>query len=159
MSKGEVRLAFRKVDDWWEDHRRFLCAYCGMQMRRRGVAPTSATKDHIVPKAHGGLFVTVPACRKCNQAKADKSVEAFLGTAYFAEVRKHKHKYQWPLSELWLAVAREAIAQMSMHQKREAQRGKPVPQPRVKVPPAGFGDLLDACATDIDAVRPLSQNA
>lgn len=141
MSTGQLRLTWKKVGDWWDDERRFWCAYCGHPMRRRGVGETSATKDHIVPKSHGGRFVKIPACRKCNQAKADMSLHAFLESGYFAEIRKHKHKYQWPAYELWYALAQEAIMQ--------ATRLRPAGQPLQIMnlapsaePPRRFGNLL-----------------
>ena len=142
MSTGEVKLTWKKVDDCWRDDRRFWCAYCGLPMRRRGIGETSATKDHIVPKAHGGRFVKLPACRKCNQAKADMSLDAFLGTEYFVGVRKHRHPYQWPIHELWYALAREATLQAWMHKPKDKQsRPSGVPRP-TSIPPAGFGKLL-----------------
>jgi hypothetical protein len=121
LATGEIRLTWKKIDDCWSDGRRFWCAFCGIPMKRRGVSETSATRDHIVPKAHGGRFVTIPACRKCNQAKADMSLDAFLESDYFAAVRKHRHRHQWPFHELWYALAREAIRQASMHRARTQQ--------------------------------------
>lgn len=41
------------------------CHYCGQ---------AATTRDHIVPKSKGGgdgHWNLVPACKKCNQAKAD----------------------------------------------------------------------------------------
>jgi hypothetical protein len=121
LSTGEIRLTWKKIDDCWSDDRRFWCAYCGIPMKRRGVGDTSATRDHIVPKAHGGRFVKIPACRKCNLVKADMSLDAFLKTNYFSAVRKHRHPYQWPVHELWYALAREATLQASMHRSRMPQ--------------------------------------
>lgn len=59
------------------------CAYCGQPMRLDVVAthPSRATKDHVIPRAHGGPSVAwnyVAACRACNQEKADLPVDVFL---------------------------------------------------------------------------------
>ena len=52
-----------------------LCAYCQCQMSETdGVAPTSATLDHIVPISAGGgdnWGNLCACCYQCNQAKAD----------------------------------------------------------------------------------------
>lgn len=49
------------------------------------------TKDHVVPKSQGGIW-TVDACLKCNQRKADMSVDAFRrlcgGIEFFGEMRE-----------------------------------------------------------------------
>jgi hypothetical protein len=59
--KNPVELIARKTGDWWQDERRKWCAYCGRQMRhRKGPSPaaTGATRDHVLPRAHDGGFVT-----------------------------------------------------------------------------------------------------
>lgn len=59
-------VAYRKVVQ------RDPCSYCG--------AP-GGTKDHITPKARGGLNEPenlTGSCRRCNQAKADRSLLRFL---------------------------------------------------------------------------------
>ena len=41
------------------------CAFCGNFINEKRI-----TRDHIWPKSKGGL-IKVPACRNCNEAKAD----------------------------------------------------------------------------------------
>ena len=56
----------------------FPCHYCG---------EASTTRDHIVPKASGGSngrFNLVPACRPCNQKKADKLPTCICGQCVLA---------------------------------------------------------------------------
>lgn len=51
------------------------CHYCGTALRPGVIAPDGATTDHVVPIALRGLDVPwnrVPACRSCNQTKADR---------------------------------------------------------------------------------------
>lgn len=52
---------------------RFCCQYCGGKFASREL-----TRDHVVPRAHGGRTTwenTVTACRECNQLKADRSCD------------------------------------------------------------------------------------
>jgi 5-methylcytosine-specific restriction endonuclease McrA len=47
----------------------FRCQYCGDRFGFRAL-----TRDHVVPRAHGGRTTwtnTVAACRECNQRKGD----------------------------------------------------------------------------------------
>ena len=92
---------------WWRDDRAKHCAYCGIAMRQRGMkqVPTKATRDHIIPTAHGGPNVTIPACRECNEAKAEQSLPQFLSGEYFAGKRSKKHGKAWPEQQLWAAYA------------------------------------------------------
>jgi 5-methylcytosine-specific restriction endonuclease McrA len=48
-----------------------------------GCGPSAATRDHVVPRAAGGKTNAnvVAACWACNQAKAARSVNDFLGPA------------------------------------------------------------------------------
>lgn len=51
------------------------CAYCGKDLSEKG-----CTLDHIIPKSRGGYKTEdnlYPACRKCNERKADLSMEDF----------------------------------------------------------------------------------
>lgn len=65
------------------------CWYCGIRLKKSG--PAMKTKDHVVPKSQGGIW-TVDACLKCNQRKADMSVDAFRrlcgGIEFFGEMRE-----------------------------------------------------------------------
>lgn len=48
------------------------CHYCQQEV---GLPTNPFTKDHVVPRALGGLDVrwnVVPACRTCNRDKADR---------------------------------------------------------------------------------------
>lgn len=52
---------------------RWCCQYCGKQCTYR-----EATRDHVTPRAHGGLtnFTnTVLACQACNTAKGSKTCD------------------------------------------------------------------------------------
>lgn len=65
-----------------------LCAYCGQPMRFDvgSTHPARATKDHVIPRAHGGpsaVWNYVAACRACNQAKADLPLDVFLSRRKF----------------------------------------------------------------------------
>jgi len=97
-----------KTGDWWQDERRNWCAYCGIRMRTskgHERVPSGATEDHVIPLAHGGCPVTIPSCRGCNEAKGSASLPEFLTSSYFDDVRKRRHRYQWPLRNLWLVLA------------------------------------------------------
>lgn len=53
----------------------YRCGYCGCELTRQTV-----TRDHIVPRAHGGGTTDsnlIAACRDCNQRKGDLEVETF----------------------------------------------------------------------------------
>lgn len=61
------------------------CRYCKVRVRKNWMETErhehDATVDHIVPKAKGGSNKRenlALACRRCNNAKGDRSVEAFL---------------------------------------------------------------------------------
>ena len=64
------------------------CFYCGVRLRKSG--PFQRTKDHVVPKSKGGIR-TVFACLRCNQAKADMSLEEFRwlrgGVEFWGEMK------------------------------------------------------------------------
>ncbi|MEX6504805.1 HNH endonuclease [Jiella sp. M17.18] len=104
---------------WWRDDRRNWRAYCGIPMRRRrgkggSQPPTLATRDHVIPKAHDGGLLTIPACRSCNAAKGRLSLPEFLETDAFRAVRRHRHRHQWPLHDLWTAVGIAALRKVSV---------------------------------------------
>lgn len=67
---GEVRgLTNRML--FKRDH--YRCMYCGYRFE-----PSMLTRDHVTPRAQGGLDVpenVVAACRKCNGFKADRTPE------------------------------------------------------------------------------------
>lgn len=51
------------------------CWYCGVRLRMKDV-----TQDHVVPRADGGTSRRsniVAACRSCNAAKGDMSLEEY----------------------------------------------------------------------------------
>jgi 5-methylcytosine-specific restriction endonuclease McrA len=54
------------------------CAYCWKSLPFH-----EATRDHVVPRAHGGgqRGNIVPACRACNSDKGDKTLRAWLAVA------------------------------------------------------------------------------
>ena len=99
---------------WWRDDRRYWCAYCGIPMRRRSEPgapqpPSLATRDHVIPKAHRGGMVTIPACRECNVSKGTMSLPEYLGSSHFKARRLKKHRNQWPLYALWTVVGIAAL--------------------------------------------------
>jgi hypothetical protein len=109
-----MRQAARVDAAWWKDDRRFWCAYCGIPTRRKPKPgaqqpDTLGTRDHVIPKAHQGGMVTIPACRSCNVAKGAKSLQEFLLSDYFQHSRKNKHRNQWPLHLLWAVAGVAAL--------------------------------------------------
>lgn len=51
---------------------RFTCAYCGTS----GLPVEDLTFDHVIPRSRGGPSTwmnIVPACRRCNERKADRT--------------------------------------------------------------------------------------
>jgi len=69
----------------------FVCQYC-----KKKLSPSSATIDHVLPRARGGKSTfenTVAACAPCNTRKADKTLvesKMFL-------LRKPRKPYIHPL--------------------------------------------------------------
>lgn len=113
------RSAAAALGDWWQDDRRNWCAYCGIPMRRSGrklsvQPPSLATRDHVIPKAHNGGRLTIPACRECNVAKGAMSLPEYLVSRQFLAKRKNRHRHQWPVGVLWatsgIAALKIAIA-------------------------------------------------
>ena len=59
-------------------HRR--CYWCGQQMlwtraARENGHPLSATRDHLIPRSHGGGSIPeniVTACRQCNNSRGSR---------------------------------------------------------------------------------------
>ena len=85
-------------------------------MRRsagHAIAPSGATEDHVIPLAHKGGPVTIPACRGCNVEKGSKSLPEFLTSSYFSKIRENKHRNQWSLRDLWLVLALAAVERAS----------------------------------------------
>jgi hypothetical protein len=122
MKTAEIQKLLQKtiqlVAGCWRGERQYWCAYCGIPMRRRrarGAAQpdTMATRDHVVPKAHKGGIVTVPACSKCNRSKGAMSLPEFLETDYFKQCRRSKHRHQWAQSELWAVAGLAALTKAS----------------------------------------------
>lgn len=53
----------------------YKCGYCACELTRQTV-----TRDHIIPRAHGGKTTDdnlVACCRDCNQQKGDLTLEEF----------------------------------------------------------------------------------
>ena len=112
-----------EIGNWWADERRRWCAYCGQPMRLRWqvgkpVPPQKSTRDHLIPRAHGGSKITIPACRGCNSAKGKLSVSEFLASPAFNTIREHKHTNRWPLHVLWQAVALAALDRAETERQR-----------------------------------------
>jgi hypothetical protein len=99
---------------WWKDDRRYWCAYCGIPTRRRSGrgSPqplTLGTRDHVIPKAHHGGHLTIPACSECNVAKGKMSLPEYLDSEHFKARRKNRHRHQWPLHMLWAVTGVAAL--------------------------------------------------
>jgi hypothetical protein len=64
-----------------------LCYWCRCPMYLDGIGPRSATREHLIPQAHGGKkFVKkdrklvrniVAACRQCNSERGTIDADAF----------------------------------------------------------------------------------
>jgi hypothetical protein len=149
-----VLAAVRCSPQWWQDDRKNWCAYCGIPMRRKapatGPKPNSVrTRDHVIPLAHKGGFLTIPACRGCNAAKGQLSLQTFLLSDYFNEVRKKRHRNQWPVRDLWLASAAAAIRCAMKLAKKQAS-------PVLKQAPPGIADPSQPAGVKLSAT-PLIQ--
>jgi hypothetical protein len=112
--KRAYALVHEALGDWWTDDRRNWCAYCGIPMRRkagkgRPLPPTKSTRDHVIPRKQNGGLLTIPACKSCNEAKGALSLQQFLLTEHFRDHRKHRHKHQWSVDQLWLVAAAAAL--------------------------------------------------
>lgn len=77
------------------------CRYCKVEVRRNWLEDNrfddDATIDHIIPKAKGGpnhISNYALACRRCNHAKGDRTVEEFL-----ADPRSPKQRARKPLKK------------------------------------------------------------
>lgn len=69
--KEEKSIKFNRLSIYTRDN--FMCCYCGKQP---GIS--KLTKDHVKPRAHGGLTTwenIVTSCIKCNGEKADRTPE------------------------------------------------------------------------------------
>ena len=116
MAADPVALISRKTGDWWQDHRRNWCAYCGSAIDFGANKPgkPSATRDHVIAKAHGGTL-KIPSCIACNAAKGKQSLPEFLNSRQFADARKKAGANFWPLRDLWLALAMAAVHLAKRH--------------------------------------------
>lgn len=59
-----------------------LCHYCHRSMVLGDGGDAQATRDHVVPRAHGGKQSgnLVAACRRCNEAKGAMTAQDFKST-------------------------------------------------------------------------------
>lgn len=71
------------------------CRYCSVEVRKNWCEyvkhDDDATVDHIIPKSKGGANTMenyALACRRCNHAKGDRSVEEFLADPRSAKERR-----------------------------------------------------------------------
>lgn len=111
VNANPIQLISRRTGNWWADDRRNWCAYCGDTLEGQTNGAPKATRDHVVPKAHKGRHITVPACRPCNQAKANRSLPEFMLTQHFIKVRELARPHQWLLRDLWLVMALASVEQ------------------------------------------------
>lgn len=78
------------------------CFYCAEPVQRNSPDPQhEATKDHMTPISRGGVdFIgnIVPACLRCNQLKATKTVEEFRAERAWVQSEKStgKTKFEAP---------------------------------------------------------------
>jgi hypothetical protein len=106
-------LITRKTGDWWQDDRRNWCAYCGVSLGENTDAGSKRkrTYDHVIPRAHKGRHVTIPACQPCNANKGKTGLPEFMVGDYFSSIRQKKRPNQWSLRDLWLVMALAAVEQ------------------------------------------------
>lgn len=109
LGENPASLITRKTGNWWCDERRNWCAYCGAGIG--GERQRTATRDHVVPRAHKGRHVTIPCCGECNRQKGRQSLPEFMLTNYFTKVRAAGNGHAWPLRDLWLVMALAAVEQ------------------------------------------------
>lgn len=118
LASNPIRLIERKVGNFHHESRRDWCAYCGVaikEVKGRGKPSDAKTKDHVIPKAHGGRDVTVPCCHECNRQKGTLSLPEFMTTPYFDSIRSAKRSTALSLRDLWLAMALAAVHQAKRH--------------------------------------------
>lgn len=86
--------------------------------------PAFSTQDHIVPKAHrppATPGTTIPACRKCNEAKGKRTLPEFFLSRHFKKVRTRSDQHQWSMRDLWLAMALASVETASGYEKLVAK--------------------------------------
>jgi hypothetical protein len=68
------------------------CFYCAEPVQRNSPDPNhEATKDHMVPISRGGVdYIAniVPACRRCNELKGNKTIEEFRAERVWVQSQK-----------------------------------------------------------------------
>jgi len=107
-----IALLKQRTGDWWQDERRHWCAYCGKAVAKKPENNASPlTRDHVIPRAHKGRHVTIPACKPCNQKKGNAGMPDFLLSDYFSAARQKRRPNQWSLANLWLVLAMAAVEQ------------------------------------------------
>ncbi|MBL8578742.1 MAG: hypothetical protein JNK47_16080 [Mesorhizobium sp.] len=122
------------AESWWTDGCRGWCAYCGRKMRTRkgpSNAKTCSTKDHLIPKAEGGV-VTIPCCRECNLAKGRLSIAEFIESSYFLAVRVVTRPQQWSMTKLFNAL--ELAVVKRRHPKATSGMNRPADIPVLRLP-------------------------
>jgi hypothetical protein len=132
MSQADpISLIHKRAGKWWKDGRQEWCAYCGVKLTAKQNDLSHRTQDHVLPKVHraaGSRDVTIPACRQCNQAKAQKTIPEFLLSRHFKKVRRSPKPNQWPLQDLWLIMALASTEQArSLSRDWPADKSKPHP--------------------------------
>ncbi len=122
MSGDPDRLIQQKTGGFWSEARRHWCAYCGISVSEACAtnADKRLSRDHLIPRAHKGGFVTVPSCRACNAAKGSMSLPEFMTTAYFEKAREARRPNRASLRDLWLGIALAAV-----YRARELERVDP----------------------------------
>lgn len=83
-------VKFNRLNVYARDN--FTCCYCGNQP---GIS--NLTKDHVVPKSHGGKTTwenIVTSCKTCNSIKADRTPEEARMKMGFVGYKPDFHNYQ-----------------------------------------------------------------
>ncbi|MGE0674990.1 MAG: HNH endonuclease [Methylibium sp.] len=127
----------RLLGAWWQDDRRNWCAYCGIPMRKRHpqgtpLPSTRATRDHVIPRAHKGGLVTIPACRGCNATKGARSLPEFICSEEFESLRKNRHRHQWPVDQLWAVAGLASLRKAAALCARDAVPSKVATSDRIR---------------------------
>jgi 5-methylcytosine-specific restriction endonuclease McrA len=80
----------QKIIDYFVEQKG-LCAYCFNKMTLKLGEPNTASIDHVIPRAVGGLsdkFNEVAACVTCNNQKANKPLRVFLAELIFERMER-----------------------------------------------------------------------
>jgi 5-methylcytosine-specific restriction endonuclease McrA len=125
MSGDPDRLIQQKTGGFWSEARRSWCAYCGIAISDTAKPDdeTRLSRDHLIPRAHKGGFVTVPCCHACNAAKGSMSLPEFMITPYFEAARAVQRPNRASLRDLWLGIALAAVYRARALEREDPEQG------------------------------------